>query len=108
VKIAAKDKKTCSRCKGRGFGPWVVDMGRCFKCFGTGSVVVGESKRAIEIQATRDHLQEIEGLAAELKAAMEQEKNTYRLARDEQRLQAHRDNWVSVNRKLQSLLSAKS
>ncbi len=27
---------TCSRCKGQGFGTWVVDNGRCFKCLGTG------------------------------------------------------------------------
>ena len=31
------DKKTCSRCKGKGFGSWVVQQGICYKCNGTGA-----------------------------------------------------------------------
>lgn len=37
--VKVGEKYTCPRCGGKGYGTWHVQMGTCFKCFGTGEVV---------------------------------------------------------------------
>lgn len=46
TKLVVEGFKTCSRCKGKGFGPWAPEMGRCHGCSGTGNGNVGKAQRA--------------------------------------------------------------
>ena len=59
----------CSRCKGKGFGTWRVDLGRCFKCLGTGLVkrYTQAERVAAYIVAQQDLMDEIENRALRIK-----------------------------------------
>jgi hypothetical protein len=37
-KAAVTERGSCSRCKGKGFGGWFPENGRCYGCGGTGAV----------------------------------------------------------------------
>jgi len=41
---------TCRRCKGKGFGDWVVQHGICFRCQGTGRESSYQQRVALERQ----------------------------------------------------------
>lgn len=45
--ITTQGFRTCSRCKGKGFGPWAPEMGRCHGCAGTGNGLVGKAQREL-------------------------------------------------------------
>lgn len=62
-------KKTCTRCHGKGWGSWHVDMGRCFRCNGCGETVhyTMSERVAVFVQRCDVHLVELTARAAEVR-----------------------------------------
>lgn len=53
--MTAATSDVCGRCKGKGFGDWVVEHGICYACRGTGSKAVAKRRRA-EAKATIERI----------------------------------------------------
>jgi len=108
-------KKTCNRCKGKGWGKWIPENGRCYKCFGTGIVVVytPAEKKAREIRKLKKAMTEAEGIAADWRAAYARRKpttNPETIARRERLVERHliplREQWQSMKTRLTELEAA--
>jgi len=68
--VLESDKVTCTRCNGKGFGSWREQHGVCFKCWGVGYNLTGESKRLADIAEVTRGINQLEQELADTETAV--------------------------------------
>lgn len=94
----SKNTRPCSRCKGKGFGRWVVQHGVCFKCNGCGHVTTLSMPERVRrfLAAKNKHRDEIEHEAKRLKEHNERGHFT-------QQIEMYRDVWKRLTAEIREV-----
>lgn len=100
--------KTCTRCKGKGWGTWHVDHGRCFRCDGCGVTVhyTMAERVALFVARCEASLASYANEAAQFKAAAERARDERNARRAERGLPAVEDVSPRFTRELETLREA--
>lgn len=97
--------KVCPKCKGKGFGGWVVDNGRCFTCLGSGQVLsTKQEKTDAMISQIKSRMAEIVEVANNLKTAKDNCRSKIVAIRIDADIESRRREWLTLNEELKALI----